>query len=366
MKTRYRLITRGARGGAFYCVDSLTGQRFSLKTADRETAETLLHSRNEAVRQPQLNLRIAQTYLSAADPQAARRTWGDVMREMIALKNGNNAARYATAAKERAFDPIRDRPLIDTQAEHLLAVLRAGTVSTNIFLRRFHNFALGMNWLPWPVLPKKLWPSVKHRDRRGVTRAEHEAIIAREPDPELRAFYACCWHLGGGQSDVARLRAEDIDWANHVVSFFRMKTGSVQIVRFGLGLADILKALPAKGPLFPRLAPMDEKHRASLFQRILRRLGINGVSLHSYRYAWAERARTAGYPERFAQEALGHNSKAVHRAYAKKAQVTLPSLEEYESRAKDPNVLNVGFGTPFLECPSTREPHPGAVEEYSA
>jgi hypothetical protein len=29
---------------------------------------------------------------------------------------------------------------------------------------------------------------------------------------------------------------------------------------------------------------------------------------------------------------LGHNSKAVHRAYAKKAQVTLPPLEEYESK----------------------------------
>ena len=29
-----------------------------------------------------------------------------------------------------------------------------------------------------------------------------------------------------------------------------------------------------------------------------------------------------GYPERFAQEALGHNSKAVHRSYAKKAKVT--------------------------------------------
>jgi integrase len=59
-------------------------------------------------------------------------------------------------------------------------------------------------------------------------------------------------------------------------------------------------------------------------------LGITGVSLHSYRYAWAERAKKAGYPERFAQEALGHNSKAVHRAYARKAQVELPSLGEYE------------------------------------
>jgi hypothetical protein len=32
--------------------------------------------------------------------------------------------------------------------------------------------------------------------------------------------------------------------------------------------------------------------------------------------------------------ALGHNSKAVHRAYAKRAAVEVPSLEEFKLRAK--------------------------------
>ncbi|MEI7534906.1 MAG: hypothetical protein WCK57_11105 [Verrucomicrobiae bacterium] len=32
-------------------------------------------------------------------------------------------------------------------------------------------------------------------------------------------------------------------------------------------------------------------------------------------------------------ENLGHNSKAVHRAYAKRALMKLPSLEEYERQA---------------------------------
>src|ERR1039458_7509280 len=32
-----------------------------------------------------------------------------------------------------------------------------------------------------------------------------------------------------------------------------------------------------------------------------------------------------GYPERFAQEALGHNSKAADRAYAKRALMKIPS-----------------------------------------
>ena len=109
-----------------------------------------------------------------------------------------------------------------------------------------------------------------------------------------------------------------------MVSFFRSKTGTAQIIHFGGGLAEVLRGLPQSGLLFPRLAAMDEKHRASLFQRACRRVNVTGISLHSYRYAWAERAKKVGYPERFAQEALGHSSKAVHRAYAKKAKVELP------------------------------------------
>jgi integrase len=59
-------------------------------------------------------------------------------------------------------------------------------------------------------------------------------------------------------------------------------------------------------------------------------MGIAGVSQHSYRYAWAERALKSGFPERFAQQALGHNSKAVHRAHAEHAEVTVPSLDDWE------------------------------------
>ena len=36
------------------------------------------------------------------------------------------------------------------------------------------------------------------------------------------------------------------------------------------------------------------------------------------------------YPERFAMENLGPNSKAVHRAYAKRAQTKISSLKEFK------------------------------------
>ena len=40
-------------------------------------------------------------------------------------------------------------------------------------------------------------------------------------------------------------------------------------------------------------------------------------------------------PERFAMKNLGRNRKAVHRAYAKRALMKPPSLEEYEKEAAE-------------------------------
>lgn len=47
------------------------------------------------------------------------------------------------------------------------------------------------------------------------------------------------------------------------------------------------------------------------------------------------------FPERFAQEALGHNSKAVHRAYARRAQVKLHSLESCERQAAEGRIIQL-------------------------
>jgi integrase len=252
------------------------------------------------------------------------------MDEFVRTKRGKTEIRSARAMDDKAFTALRTRKLIETQPADLLHALERGGVSTNVFLRRLHNFALGMNWLPWPVLARKQWPAVRFGEKRAITLEEHTRIVRGERNPERRAFYELCWHLGGAQSDVANLKAKDIDWKNQVVSFFRAKTNVAQVIRFGAELARVLRELPQEGLLFPKLAPMLEAHRATEFRRVCRRVEIQGVTLHSYRYAWAERAKSAGYPERFAQIALGHNSKAVHRAYARKAQVVLPALEDYE------------------------------------
>jgi len=40
------------------------------------------------------------------------------------------------------------------------------------------------------------------------------SIVARERNPERRDFYELCWHLGGSQSDIAALKAEDFDYVH--------------------------------------------------------------------------------------------------------------------------------------------------------
>src|SRR5947199_5301645 len=338
MKNQFRLYRR-PKGGFFYAHDSITGKQDSLGTRDRAEAVTLLNARNESVRQPQLNLQIAKAYLAGTDSAVSSRTWQNALDAVIDTKSGSTRDRWRRAAKETALDLIRDRVIIETQAEHLLACLKAGTVSTNVHLRKLHNFCLSMNWLPWPIIPKRLWPEVRFRPKRAITIEEHHLIIEREKNPERRDFYDLCWHVGGSQTDVANLTVEDIDWPSQTIAYARRKTGSLAMLRFGSEIGEILRRLPNRGPLFPYLRTVRAGDRATEFKQRCDGLGIKGVSLHSYRYAWAERAKQCGYPERFAQEALGHNSKAVHRAYAKKAQVTLPPLEEYERRVSETKVI---------------------------
>src|SRR5580704_2018619 len=336
MNTRYRLIFRSSRGGMYYSVDKTTGKRASLGTTNEDEARQLIEARNQAERQPTLNLHIAKAYIAGTDSGITTRTWQQAIESLTATKQDANRERWLRVVKDRALAPLLPRVIIETQGEMLLKVLQSGTVSTNVYLRRLHNFCLDMSWLPWPLIPKRQWPAVRFKDKRAITLEEHCRIVAREKNPERKAFYQLAWHLGASQSDLAHLQAEDMDWQTRIISFFRMKTRwrgqQPPQIRFGKEVEEILATLPKSGSLFPYLQTVRAGDRATEFKQRCVGLGILGISLHSYRYAWAERAKTAGYPERFAQLALGHNSKAVHRAYAKKAQVTLPPLEEYEAK----------------------------------
>jgi len=260
---RFLLFRRGLN---YYCEDTTTGRQTSLRTKDAREAQSLINARNESVRQPLLNLQIALTYLAASDSGVASRTWQSALQALIETKRGSTRERWGRAARDSALASLLPRKVIETQAEHFLTVLNAGSVSTNVHLRKLHNFCLDMGWRPWPVLPKRQWPSVEFKEKRAITAQEHQAIIAREPNEETRSFYELLWHLGESQTDVATLTAENVDWGNRVVTYTRHKTSALSQLHFGDQAAAVLSRLPRNGFLFPRLARMHEKHRAKQFK----------------------------------------------------------------------------------------------------
>lgn len=333
MKQTFGLVRRP--WGVYYLKNKITGEQTSLKTRNKQEAQKLLQARNDAENQPQFNVALARVYLNGADPKLGTRTWQEVMEHIVARKKDETRHRWETAIKDSNFDGIRNLRVAETRPEHFDKALADDKVSTNVYLRRIHNHALGMEWLLKSVIPRLQWPKPVFKQKRAITAEEHAAIVAREQNAERRDFYELLWHTGAAQSDAAFLTAEDVDWTQRTISYSRKKLKGragvkPALIRFGVEVEAILRRRPQSGPFFPYLRTVRPGDRATEFRQRVVGLGIEGVSLHSYRYAWAERALKCGYPERFAQQALGHNSKAVHHAYSKNAEVTVPSLEEWE------------------------------------
>ncbi len=358
MKQAFGLIRRP--WGVFYLKNKITGQQTSLKTSDKVEAQRILQAHNESESQPHFNLSLARVYLNGADPKLATRTWQEVMENIVAKKADETRRRWEVAIKDRNFDCLRKLRVAETRPEHFDRALADGKVSTNVYLRRIHNHALGMEWLLKSVIPRLQWPRPVFKTKRAITAEEHAAIILREPNTERRDFYELLWHTGASQTDAACLLAEDVNWSSRTISYSRAKlksrgtTVKPALIRFGVEIEAILKRRPASGPLFPYLCTVRAGDRATEFHQRCVGLDIQGVSLHSYRHAWAERALKCGYPERFAQQALGHNSKAVHHAYSKHAEVTVPSLDDWEKdwrdnaqRSAQPKLLSLNFRSPL-------------------
>jgi integrase len=274
----------------------------------------------------------------------ASRNWQIVMDEMSTHGIESTQVRCARGFKSKAYDPIRYKPLIQTTATDLLAVLHANGNCVGHYLRRLHNLAIDLGWLAWPILAKRAWPKIRSQQKRAITAKEHAAVIASERSEERRTYYELLYETGAAQSDGANLKAEDVDWKNNVLIYHRQKLGPFSEparLTIGAKLKTLLESRPRFGALFPNIKRTSAAHRSAEFRRRCRVAGVPGVSLHSYRYAWAHRAKACGYPQRFAQQALGHSSRAVHEAYARDALVVCPSLDDYERpRAEIAHLIN--------------------------
>ena len=209
VQLKYRLYRRP--NGVFYWRDNNLSKQGSLRTTDRREAERLLNALNESHRQPTINLNLARAYLATHDPKMAQRTWQAVMDEMATHGIPTTQERCARGFRSKAYDSIRNKPLVQTTGEDLLAVIHANGNCVAHYLRRLHNLALDLGWLRWPSSPnehgRKFGAKAKER---SLPRNIQQSSLQKEK-PNGACTMKLLYEAGAGQTDAANLTAEDID-----------------------------------------------------------------------------------------------------------------------------------------------------------
>jgi hypothetical protein len=189
MTQRYRKFKRS--WGTWYAFDNTTGNSVSLNTRVKSEAEQTVNAMNEAQRQPSISLGLAKVYLNAADPKLATRTWQEVMEHIVTKKKDETKHRWETAIKDANFNCIRNLPVAETRPEHFDKALADGKVSTNVYLRRIHNHALGMEWLLKSVIPRLQWPKPVFKDKLAITAENTRQLFSASKTRSVGTFTNC-------------------------------------------------------------------------------------------------------------------------------------------------------------------------------
>tara|TARA_R100001463_G_scaffold88792_1_gene143594 strand:- start:3235 stop:4062 length:828 start_codon:yes stop_codon:yes gene_type:complete len=254
-------------------------------------------------------------------------TWDTLIATFMQTGCAATVERKLRELGNKRWDKLKTTPIGQTSGTDFLQLLKSGGTKTHVYLGTLQNLAIETGQLTHPVLPKRLWPKIIKSERRAITENEHRRLGSNLRTTRWRAFLEILWETGAAQTDAANFRIEELQ--EGIVTYKRCKTGVRAAQELSPNLQKLLASVAAgrtQGYFLPSIQRMDSKDRATIFRRKCRSLGIAGVTLHSYRYAWAERAFSVGMPERLAMVALGHNSAAIHRVYAKNAKVVAPSI----------------------------------------
>ena len=171
MQLKYRLYRR--HNGVFYWQENDSSKQGTLRTTERREAERLLNAMNESHREPTLNLNLARAYLAAHDPKMAQRTWQAVMDEMATHGIPTTQQRCARGFRSKAYDSIRSKPLVQTTGADLLAIVHANGNCVAHYLRRLHNLAVDLGWLPWPILANA-------HDRKSLLKKMQQSLLQKK------------------------------------------------------------------------------------------------------------------------------------------------------------------------------------------
>ena len=216
MQDRFKLFRRGV---VFYCQDRSTGQQKSLQTRDKAEARRIIQAKNDTITQPLMNLVMARTYLVRARPENDHPHLGGRDGVFCDRSNDNTRMRHERVVRTKPMQFLKCKRLIETTADDFFEALKLGTNSTIAFLQTLHNDALGMGWIPAPILPRKMWPKMKKKEKRAITEAEHITLMAAVDDGMASVFSIALVHRRERRPTRANLTIANIDWKNRVLTY---------------------------------------------------------------------------------------------------------------------------------------------------
>lgn len=114
--------------------------------------------------------------------QMLTRTWADAFDSL--LKKGGfsvcSRRRWEFIRKDKRLEKFWMRKFVQTRPGQLMALLHSTELATGLLLRRIHNHALDMKWLPFPILPVTQWSGILAEQRRAIIRKQHSKFAARQ------------------------------------------------------------------------------------------------------------------------------------------------------------------------------------------
>ena len=348
--------------GSWYARE-VGGKRQTISLRTKDEAQAQLNMRLELGQEvlPEENvkhLELGKAHLNLVDPRLTKHTWGDLYKKWLNQKHlGRSTKKRREEELSRGVFPLlKERLLCDLTVEALVTQWQSSLgIFAKEFLRLIQNYAISLGWMVIPVV-KPVHTKVhqnERRETRAITYEEHQSFVEHElasvgrPNAkhglERADYYKMLWLTGAAQTDCASLTAENVDWKIKELVFYRKKTKERCAIVVAGELEALLKTLPKSGPLFPYIITLDQQKRGRNFRRHVKRLGLHQgtekLTLHSYRYAMAELFAVSGLPIRDAQIVLGHSSKAVATAYAKKAKVAV-RVPEVAPTTPEPEIID--------------------------
>mgnify|MGYP001288599589 CR=1 FL=1 len=370
----YKLKKRNDKGGVYYIIDKATGKSRSSKTTDKHQARELAQEQYNLTDNTNaaFHMKCAEMHLAKCNPEWTINTWDMIAKRMIngprgrfgGEKKPRTIATAQSCWNNACWNRLRDKRVIDTVPNDFHQATKGVGIALVNFGKQLHNYATNHRLMPYPIMGTEMW--VKHQSKprsRAVSEEEHHKILhyinstktdlwgqyikhhprtsPKQWRDEWVNYLWFLWFTAASSSDAANMKAENIKWNENVLEYTRdkwVKPDEHAPVRVAIAkggqLEELLKRLPKSGNLFSLLSRTRVDSRSNRFRRIIDALGISGISIHGYRYAFAERAKRAGMSAEDRMANLGHSTFEMTNHYDKKAKVVPASIEVLDGGLK--------------------------------